>query len=273
MLRPYLYLLRSMAVGGLLCAMALPAAAQTSESAGIVRITDISPGGVPPIPEGAPIPSGEYPGPPGAYGQPGCPTCPGGNAYHGGNYGFAYDPSYGGGYGCPGGCPGGNCQWGRPVVQFIDWFNPCGMCVHSPGTGWAPPGKRPIYKSPVVYRKAFPNSWTGAPTGPQVRVPTVYMPTDTTQLGYYYQHVPYWLPRAEAIPPVPIPEQHHVSVCELGLPGKHPAGIVLGTAPEVIGAPLYDGDGLPYGPEDVTSAQAQPTPARMATQPRAIPRR
>lgn len=44
----------------------------------------------------------------------------------------------------------------------------------------------------------------------------VYMPTDTTQLGYSYGHVPYWMPRAGMVPPVPHPESYHLRVC---LPG------------------------------------------------------
>ncbi len=35
------------------------------------------------------------------------------------------------------------------------------------------------------------------------------MPTDTTQLGYYYQKVPTWVPVPGMIPPPPQPEEWH----------------------------------------------------------------
>ncbi len=38
----------------------------------------------------------------------------------------------------------------------------------------------------------------------------IYTPTDTTQLGYYYQRVPVWQRRNGMIPPVPHPEAFHV---------------------------------------------------------------
>src|SRR5690606_22022975 len=70
------------------------------------------------------------------------------------------------------------------------------------------------------------------------RLQPVYMPTDTTQLGYYYQHVPYWLPRPNAVPPAPRPADWHVSMCQLETHG-HPAGVIIGTAPTAITAPVY----------------------------------
>ena len=67
-----------------------------------------------------------------------------------------------------------------------------------------------MYRSWVPYHKFFPNSWTGNPA-PRVqhRAPTVYMPTDTTQLGYYYQHVPTWHSYQGMLPPVPRPADWH----------------------------------------------------------------
>ena len=41
--------------------------------------------------------------------------------------------------------------------------------------------------------------------------PMVYQPTDTTQLGYYYQHVPFWQPMPNRLPPRPIPAQWHIT--------------------------------------------------------------
>jgi hypothetical protein len=104
--------------------------------------------------------------------------------------------------------------------------------------GFSPPVKRPIYRSPVVYQKNFPDSWTGKPVppAPAYRLPSVYMPTDTTQLGYYYQVVPYWLPRYNAIPPAPIPNEWHLLLSQTQH-YRHPAGVVWGTAPVATPAP------------------------------------
>jgi hypothetical protein len=39
----------------------------------------------------------------------------------------------------------------------------------------------------------------------------VYQPTDTTQLGFYYQHVPFWMPDPSRLPPRPIPAQWNIT--------------------------------------------------------------
>ena len=38
----------------------------------------------------------------------------------------------------------------------------------------------------------------------------VYQPTDTTQLGFYYQHVPTWQPQPDRLPARPIPSQWNI---------------------------------------------------------------
>lgn len=78
-----------------------------------------------------------------------------------------------------------------------------------PTTGWNAPGRIATARTWVPYWKFYPNAWTGQPTGPQVRLPVIYTPTDTTQLGYYYQHVPHWHSYANMIPPVPRPVDWH----------------------------------------------------------------
>lgn len=62
-----------------------------------------------------------------------------------------------------------------------------------------------------MYSRMFPAKWTGENRGldPSFRHPLIYMPTDTTQLGYYYQHVPFWRSAANMIPPVPQPAEWH----------------------------------------------------------------
>src|SRR5690606_31408820 len=42
-----------------------------------------------------------------------------------------------------------------------------------------------------------------------VTAPQVHMPTDTTQLGFYYQRVPTWAPVPGMIPPPPNPADYH----------------------------------------------------------------
>ena len=67
----------------------------------------------------------------------------------------------------------------------------------------------------MTYQRYWPNAWYGQAgsgfTGVNVNYnPAVYMPTDTTQLGYYYQQVPFWRPVPDMVPPVPWPSQWHL---------------------------------------------------------------
>jgi hypothetical protein len=237
MFRIHLHRVPGLACGGLLLLAIAPAQAQSPDDAGVVRITDSNPQLLP-VPEGTPVASSPCPNCPGAVaGQGVCPNCPGGYP----------------GAGCNQCC---RCRCTRHVAQVLDWFNPCGMYTFSPDHGFAPPVKRPIYRAGVAYQKGFPDCWTGAPqTGiPGQRVPTVYMPTDTTQLGYYYQHVPYWQPEYNAIPPAPRPADWHVSMCQTQVVG-HPAGVVLGTAPRVTIVPA-----MAAGPTPAAARSAEPLP-------------
>lgn len=114
---------------------------------------------------------------------------------------------YQGGYG--GDCYGDNCQHGhgrRGHGLFCDHY-----CSHSPDYGYSIPQKYPIHRRGVQYQNLFPAQWHGMPqTGTaNVSYPMVYTPTDTTQLGFYYQHVPFWQPDPSRIPAKPIPAQWH----------------------------------------------------------------
>jgi hypothetical protein len=83
---------------------------------------------------------------------------------------------------------------------------------HAPPTaGWVAPGRIAMNRMWVPYHKFYPNAWTGQPAVPQARLPVIYTPTDTTQLGYYYQHVPHWHSYSNMIPPVPRPVDWHYS--------------------------------------------------------------
>jgi hypothetical protein len=105
-----------------------------------------------------------------------------------------------------------NCLYG--------WLPGDGACTHSPDYGWTRPVKYPIRRVPVEYHRYWPTKWYGEPgtvqpypTGRQF--PVVFTPTDTTQLGYYYQRVPTWRPNPAMIPPPPFPTQwHHREYCE-----------------------------------------------------------
>lgn len=161
-------------------------------SAGYVRITDrqLKPNGQPVQQAGAfhhhhlggaPCPNGS------------CPT----------------DPGYGSGVGGYGNCPTGDCPYCRGCFhgKFCDHY-----CKHSPGYGYTPPGKYPLLRRGVQYDTMYPAQWYGA--GGECIVssaPMVYQPTDTTQLGFYYRHVPFWQPYPNPLPVRPVPAEWHVT--------------------------------------------------------------
>lgn len=197
-----------LALSGLAAVNSLPNPIQAEEGEAIIRICDRVPGDA--------MNGGQ-----GGYGQNGqgvssCPNCRSGAGCpsHGG-YG-----GYGGyGYGCGYGYGNQTCiRPGSHAHQILDWFNPHGMCVHSPDHGWAPPGKMHTpHPQQVAYNKMFPDAWTGqtgagAMGGP--RAVQVYMPTDTTQLGYYYQAAPRWHAQRGMVPGVPDPRQWHRDMCQ-----------------------------------------------------------
>jgi hypothetical protein len=79
-------------------------------------------------------------------------------------------------------------------------------------------------RAAVTYRRWFPGAWTGEPStaDPNFRYPMVYTPTDTTQLGYYYQRVPVWQRMPGMIPPPPRPNEWHVPALGVGQAGYCP---------------------------------------------------
>jgi hypothetical protein len=108
--------------------------------------------------------------------------------------------------------------------------------------GWGVPSSRltPIYSS---YDRWYPQQWYSFNNGQAVprhpaNPPTVYWPTDTTQLGFYYKHVPYWqpvpVPFANALPGPQIPP---------GSPVPGPVGkrVVKPAAPVAPAAPTPPG--------------------------------
>ena len=104
-------------------------------------------------------------------------------------------------------------------VQQVGWlFNRgecnggCGrFCCHGYANGHGfvkPPAVWGVARSGHMYQ-----TWWGAPAsatrgngfGGAMQYPMVYQPTDTTQMGYYYQTVPRWGYRPDMLPAAPLP--------------------------------------------------------------------
>lgn len=94
-------------------------------------------------------------------------------------------------------------------------FGVQGGATHSPGHGYVLPVKRPMWDVSYPYNHMLNATAVGAANGQRSSSAygNVYMPTDTTQLGYSYGHVPYWMPRAGMVPPTPTPDAYHLRVC------------------------------------------------------------
>lgn len=241
-------LLGGLLVGGALGALALPAAAQSPDGAGVVRISDRQPGAV--------VPASGSAMAPGLGSGANCYTNGYGNSY--GRNG-AYDPY----------CPNGRCPPGHRL----------GGLFHHHEQGFSIPVKNPIYRTQVPYQHLLKNPCppTGGYGGPTA--PLVYMPTDTTQLGYYYQHVPYWQPQAGRIPPAPYPADWHNSLYgTLSLVG-HPHGLVLGNAAVNLQSMQPQGEYCPPGgqvigqpaPQPAAQPELQPIPILQQQDPPAAP--
>jgi len=105
----------------------------------------------------------------------------------------------------------GGCVCGR---RGLGWLR-----SYSPGHGWAVPGRNSVQYPPMYYQRYYPSRWYGQPGGPiskdAPRFPMVYTPTDTTQLGYYYQVAPHWQANPGMIPS-PRPACYHDRRCPGG---------------------------------------------------------
>ena len=111
-------------------------------------------------------------------------------------------------YGSTGDCPTDDCPNGhcRSHGCFQESY-----CKKSPDYGYSPPAKYPLHRRGVEYNTYFPNQWYGLPGGGLAGgYPMVYQATDTTQLGFYYQHVPFWQPNPNMLPQRPVPAQWHI---------------------------------------------------------------
>ena len=92
-----------------------------------------------------------------------------------------------------------------------------GKLVVPPYYNWHRVVRRPIWRTPVVYNRYWPNhyytggqAWSGV--GAAQPLPVVTHPTDTTQMGVYYQQVPMWQPNPRMVPPTPWPWDWHYTV-------------------------------------------------------------
>lgn len=120
-------------------------------------------------------------------------------------------------------------------------------------------GYNTVHRYPVVYTRWYPERWYGTPgPRPASPAPMVYMPTDTTQLGYYYQVVPRWQPRAN-----PIPKPWFVREQEMSY-GYHQGYRGHSYGAPVYGAPVEaapEGESHPSdAPDTLTPGPAVPVP-------------
>ncbi len=141
-------------------------------------------------------------------------------------------------------------------------------CTHSPDHGFSVPGKWPIHRRGVQYTNFYPHTWAGM-EGPAVgevpQYPMVYMPTDTTQLGFYSQHVPFWQPQPNPMPRRPIPAQWHnyaptVYASEYG--NSYYKGMNGANCPVIM-----EGTTIQSSPTPIQAAPAEQAPAAAPAAP------
>jgi hypothetical protein len=132
--------------------------------------------------------------------------------------------------GAGGACAGGGC-----------WFNPT--------RGYQPYAAAPIYRDAIVYYRYWPDKWYGEP-GFNLRpmFPQVYMPTDTTQLGFYYARVPQWMPNPNMYPPIPRPSDWHRHVIYAGGADGGACGPTTGVSVAPASAPEAPAPAAPLPP-------------------------
>lgn len=111
-------------------------------------------------------------------------------------------------------CP--SCQ--NSMTADSQGYGYCGNCRNQgrmfTESSWCPPGKIRIRRERVQYWKYYPNYWSGkGPGAPRQYAPMVYTPTDTSQLGFYYQHAPSWTSQPWRIPGAPHPAAWHNKYC------------------------------------------------------------
>lgn len=137
-------------------------------------------------------------------------------------------------------------RWGVPGARCLKY---CCDTKAAPDSGWAPPARYPVNRMNTGFA-AYSNYGGGGFTA----APMVYQPTDTTQLGYSYAHVPTWRRNPAMIPPVPSPSAFHARAC----PGGGYCGSCLGGGcmhGHIISQPVSGG----YCPACMSQAAPVPT--------------
>jgi hypothetical protein len=185
-------------------------------------------------------------------------------SFHGHRQGAVYHD----GGSCPTGeCQNGNCQNGHGC--FGERY--CGK--NSPDHGYSPPAKYPLHRRSVQYTTMFPNQWYGLP-GSELAggYPMVYQATDTTQLGYYYQHTPTWQPNRNMMPQRPVPAQWHIVAPPYHLNLFANQGGMMGAGYGVQGYCPPQQQGVPAqpgAPQPVDNMNGAPAPIQNAPAPAA----
>lgn len=146
-----------------------------------------------------------------------CPSCQ--TQHVGGHYAGGAVCCQNGGQNCPMGmCVDDDSCLTRSCLSDTCLGRFCATKAY-PDSGWAPPVRLPVNRDQVWYGNYLPQAFYGNPGGGFIaNYPQVYQPTDTTQLGYYYHHVPTWQSRPGMIPPTPNPADFHARMC---LHGSH----------------------------------------------------
>jgi hypothetical protein len=171
---------------------------------------------------------------------------------------------------------------------------------YGPGPAFVQPKVYPYVVYDRHYNQWWPGSWTGQPgVGPAPVFPMVYQPTDTTQLGFYSLHVPYWSSHPGILPPAPAPNWPVGGVyqgmgancmnCPVGVGGpglfSRVGSLFRGVGGGINNGGYYDGmnNGMvngydpncppesmnttPPGAAPIPQAQPQPAPAQPAPIP------
>lgn len=244
-------LVAALALAGLSLGNHSPASAQ--ENAGELTITDSRPEAITES-EQLPVPGD---------------AATSGSIPYSGDYATSYPMMAQGGSGYPS-MPGG----GVPI-RHKEWY---GYQNHGP---WMRPIRRPLHRVPVQYARYWPTSYYTGGYDPAARyaqpLPVVYQPTDTTQLGFYYQRVPQWQPRPNAIPGPPWPPNWHYTVPTRYGTYEYPwrqnqysafanGGIVNGP---LVSAPQasYGNGAILSSPHEVVEPQPAPAPTPAVINP------
>lgn len=165
---------------------------------------------------------------------------------------------------CPSGyCPNGYCQGGGGCFQES-------YCKKSPDYGYSPPAKYPLHRRGVAYNTYFPNQWYGLPGGGLAvgAYPMVYQATDTTQLGFTYQHVPFWQPNPNMLPQRPVPAQWHIVAPPYHANLFANQGVMGANYPVEYATPAPIQNGVPAPLENMNGAPT-PVPMPVKTAPEA----